>query len=98
MASDPEAVRECWLNLLKEQLIFVKHRPNFKTYSFGKKNSVMEFFTQGTQSQGTPQAVRWPCKLIIVSIGYFLGPTEVQLNSWCPHKKINRCLTNISQF
>ena len=30
-------------------------------------------------AQGTAQTVRWPCKLIILSIGHFQGPTEVQL-------------------
>ena len=33
--------------------------------------------TQGTQ--GTLQIVRWPCELIILSIGHFEGPTIDQL-------------------
>ena len=30
----------------------------------------------------TPQNLRCPCKPIILSIGFFEGPTEVPMNSW----------------
>ena len=55
---------------------------NFKIYSFGKKNSVMEFLTSAQGTNRTLQSVRWPCEPIILSIGHFESPTEVQLNSW----------------
>ena len=56
--------------------------PNFKIYSFVKKNSVMEFLVNRDGTLGTLQTVKCPCKPIILSIGYFQAPTEVQLNSW----------------
>ena len=34
-------------------------------------------------TQGSAQNVRWPCQPIILLIGHFEGPTEVQLNSLC---------------
>ena len=37
----------------------------------------MSFYTQGTA-----QTVMWPCKPIILSIGYLEDPTEVLLKSW----------------
>ena len=41
----------------------------------------MEFLDSAHCAQGIAQTIRWPCELIILSIGYFEGPTEVQLNS-----------------
>ena len=55
---------------------------NFKIYSFVKKSSVMEFFVNKDETLVTLQAVRWPCEPVILSIGHFEGPTEVELNSW----------------
>ena len=34
-------------------------------------------------TQGSAQNVRWPCQPIILLIGHFGGPTEVQLSSLC---------------
>ena len=42
----------------------------------------MEFLANADGNQGNLQSVRWPCELIIFSIGHFEGPTEVQFNSW----------------
>ena len=42
----------------------------------------MEFFASTHGAQGIAQTVRWPCEAIILLIGHFKGPTEVQLNSW----------------
>ena len=56
--------------------------PNFKIYSFGKKNSVMEFLTSAQGTNRTLQSFRWPCEMITLSIGHFESPTEVQLKIW----------------
>ena len=32
--------------------------------------------------EGTAQTFKWPCEPIILSIGHFDDPTEVQLSSW----------------
>ena len=42
----------------------------------------MEFLVNTDGTLGTLQTVRWPCDLIILLIGHFESPTEVQLNSW----------------
>ena len=42
----------------------------------------MEFLVNRDGTLGTLQTVKCPCKPIILSIGYFQAPTEVQLNSW----------------
>ena len=55
--------------------------PNLKINSDVKK-IVKEFSACICGSQGTPETVRKPCGLIILSIGHFEGPTEGQLNSW----------------
>ena len=47
-----------------------------------KKFSVDEFSAGTHRTQGTAQSVRWPCELLVLWIGHFEGPTEVQLNSW----------------
>ena len=50
-----------------------------------KYSKVPIYFVQGCSSQrtrGTLQVVRWPCEPIILSIGHFGGPIEVQLISW----------------
>ena len=54
---------------------------HFKIYSFLKK-SVMEFLANTDGAHGTLETVRWPYEPIILSIGHFEGPTEVQLNGW----------------
>ena len=56
--------------------------PSFKIDSFGKKYSVMEFLAGAQGTHRTLQTVRWPCESIILWIGHFEGPSEVQLNSW----------------
>ena len=56
--------------------------PNCKIYLFGKKKLLMEFLASSQGTHRTLQVVRWPCEPIILSIGHFEGPTEVQLNSW----------------
>ena len=38
----------------------------------------MEFLASTHSTQGIGQTVRWPCKPIILSIGYLEDPTEVQ--------------------
>ena len=55
--------------------------PNLKIYSFFKKNSVKVVLASTHGPLGTPHTVRWPCEQIILSIGHFKHPTEVQLNS-----------------
>ena len=40
----------------------------------------MEFLASTQGTQGTRHTVRLPCKPIILSIGHFEGPTEVQMN------------------
>ena len=42
----------------------------------------MDFLASSQGTHRTLQVVRWPCEPIILSIGHFEGPTEVQLNSW----------------
>ena len=42
----------------------------------------MEFLVNTDGTNGTLQIVRWPYKPIILSVGHFESPTEVQLNSW----------------
>ena len=54
---------------------------HFKIYSFLKK-SVMEFLANTDGAHGTLETVRWPYEPIILSIGHFEGPTEVQLHGW----------------
>ena len=39
----------------------------------------MEFLASTQGTKGAPQTVRWPCERIILTIGLFEGPTEVQL-------------------
>ena len=47
------------------------------------KNIFLKELRDSTDAvQGIAQARRWPCEPIILSIGPFEGPTEVQLNSW----------------
>ena len=41
----------------------------------------MEFLASANDTQGIAQTVRWPWKLIILSIGHFEVPAEVQQNS-----------------
>ena len=41
-----------------------------------------QFPTNTHGSQGIAQTVRWPWEQIILLIGHFERPTEVQLNSW----------------
>ena len=41
----------------------------------------MEFLVNTDGTHRTLETVRWSCKPIILSIGHFKGPTEVQLNS-----------------
>ena len=41
-----------------------------------------EFSDNAHGIQKLPQILRWFCKPIILWIGQFEGPTEVQLNSW----------------
>ena len=47
-----------------------------------EKFSVKKFLASTHGTLGTLETVRWPCELIILSIGHFESPTEVQLNSW----------------
>ena len=42
----------------------------------------MEFFASTRGAQGIAQTVRRPFEPIVLSIGHFKGPSEVQLNSW----------------
>ena len=42
----------------------------------------MEFLACSQGTQGTPQTISWPCEPIILPIGHFQGPAEVQLKSW----------------
>ena len=42
----------------------------------------MEFFVNTDETLVTPQTVRWPCKPIILWVGHFKGPTEIQLKSF----------------
>ena len=53
----------------------------FQKLFIWKKISVMEFLASTQGTKGTPKTVRWPCERIILTIGLFEGPTEVQLNS-----------------
>ena len=41
-----------------------------------------EFLASTHGTQGIAQTVRWPWKQLILSIGHFEGPNEVQLDSW----------------
>ena len=47
-----------------------------------KKIFVKEFSDHIHGIQKIAQTLRWSCEPIILSIGHFEGPTEVQLNSW----------------
>ena len=49
--------------------------------SFQKKIVLKEPFDDVCCTHGTVQTVRWPCEPIVLSIGHFEDPTEVQLNS-----------------
>ena len=42
----------------------------------------MEFLADTDGTHGILQTVRWSCEPIILSMGHFEGPSEVQLNSW----------------
>ena len=46
-----------------------------------KKMSVMEPLASTHGTEGIAETVKWPCKLIIFSIGHFEGSTEVTLKS-----------------
>ena len=52
-----------------------------KNLFMSKKFSGKEFLDNTYGSQWTAQAVRQPCEPILLSIGYFESPTEVQLKS-----------------
>ena len=80
LASDQEAVTEWRLILLKGQWTFFNN--SFQNLFICKKNSVMEFLANTDGAHEILQAVRWPCKPIILSIGHFESPIEVQPNSW----------------
>ena len=62
--------------------MYVFSMPNFKIDPFVKKKAVMEFLVNTDGTHETVETVRWPCKPIILWIGHFEGPPEVQLNSW----------------
>ena len=47
-----------------------------------KKIFVKEFSDSTHGIQAIAETLRWPCEPIILSIGHFESPTEVQLNSW----------------
>ena len=47
-----------------------------------KKVIVKDFSDSTHDVQGIAQTLRWSCEPIILLIGHFEGPTEVQLNSW----------------
>ena len=66
--------------------------PNLKNYSFAKLflERVLSYSTHG--AQGIAQTIRLSCKLIILSIGHFEGPTEVELN-----KFVKDCLPLINR-
>ena len=53
----------------------------FFTLFISKIFSVKEFLTSTHGTLETPHSVKWPCEPIILWIGHFEGPTEVQLNS-----------------
>ena len=42
----------------------------------------MEFLPNTDGTHRTAESVRWPYGPIILLIGHFEGPTEVQLNIW----------------
>ena len=54
----------------------------FEHLLISEKFSVNEFLASKQGSLGTLETVRWPCEPIILSVGHFESPTEVQLNSW----------------
>ena len=47
-----------------------------------KKLFEKEFSDSTHGIQGIAQTLRWLCEPIILLIGHFGSPTEVQLNSW----------------
>ena len=55
---------------------------NLYMYSFRKKISVTEFLAGTYCTHGIAETARWPCEPIILSIGHFKGPAEVQVNNW----------------
>ena len=54
----------------------------FENLFISKKLSLKEFLAVANGTQEIAKAFRWPCELIILSIGHFEGPTEVKLNIW----------------
>ena len=54
----------------------------FEYLLISEKFSVNEFLASKQGSLGTLETVTWPCEPIILSVGHFESPTEVQLNSW----------------
>ena len=42
----------------------------------------MKFLANTDRTHRILQTIRWPCEPIILSIGHFERPTEVQLNRW----------------
>ena len=81
LASDCKAI-------LKKQDNFIESKINFflmaylKIHLFRKNWLWRNLWMMSYCTQGTAQTFRWSCKPIILSIGHFEGPNEVQLNSW----------------
>ena len=80
LALDQEVVRNWRLSLHKKKRNLLQCL--ISKLFICKNVSVMEFLACTHGSQGTALFVRWPWEPIILLIGHFEGPTEVQLNDW----------------
>ena len=54
----------------------------FEHFFISKKFSVKESLVGVHGTMATSQIFSWPCEPIILLIGHFESPTEVQLNLW----------------
>ena len=79
-ASDSKTFWKSRLILSKSLLFFFYGR--FGNWFLWKELVWRSFWMMSCCTQGTAQTFRWPCKPIILSIGHFQSPTELQLNSW----------------
>ena len=80
VASDSKKVWKTKLILLKSLLIFFNGW--FRNSFISKELALKESLQMSCCTRRTAQALRWSCEPIILSIGHFESPTEVQLNSW----------------